>query len=150
MKDPTLVDAVTASSIEVDAVTAPLVDAVAALSSFDHLGKTLFAAVEDAVAVGAVDTTVPELFGMTVVANAVVATAGKVSPSAAPGVFLPHSRPHLVCRKYYQSVAKFLVPDWCRLWRKLARQAIHRLAGRYDNPMPESTIFSCQGLGFGF
>ncbi len=112
-KYPTWEDAATASSIEVDAVTAPLVDAVAALSSFDHLGKTLFAAVEDA---GAVETTVPDLFavivGMIVVANAVVATAGNVSPSAAAGVFLPHSRPHPVCRKYYQSVAKFLVPDW--------------------------------------
>ncbi len=93
---------VTASFAEFAPVTAPPVDAVEAKTSFDHLGKTLFAAVEDAGAVGAVDTTV---------ANAVVATAGKVSPSAAAGVFLPHSSPHPVCRKYYQSVAKFLVPD---------------------------------------
>jgi len=116
MKYSTLEDAATASFAEVAPVTAPPVDAVAAKTSFDHLGKTLFAAVEDAGAVGAVDTTVPELVavivGMIVVANAVVATAGNVSPSAAPGVFLPHSRPHPVCRKYYQSVAKFLVPDW--------------------------------------
>ncbi len=108
---------VTASFVEVATVDAPPVDAVAAKTSFGHLGKTLFAAVEDAGAVGAVDTTVPDLFavivGMIVDANAaVVATAGKVSASAAPGVFLPHSRPHPVCRKYYQSAAKFLVPDW--------------------------------------
>jgi hypothetical protein len=114
---PTLEDAATASFAEAATVAAPPVDDVESKSSFDHLGKTLFAAVEDAGAVGAVDTTVPELVadivGMSVVANAVVvATAGKVSPSAAPSVFLPHSRPHPVCRKYYQSVAKFLVPDW--------------------------------------
>jgi hypothetical protein len=110
MKYLTLEDAVTASFAEVAPVAAPPVDAVTAKSSFDHLGKTLFAAVKDAV--GAVDTTVPELFGMNVVANAAVATAGKVTPSAAAGVFLPHSRPHPVCRIYYQSVAKFLVSDW--------------------------------------
>ncbi len=150
MKYPTLEDAVTASFAEVAVVAAPPVDAVTAKSSFVHLGKTLFAAVEDDV-----DTKVPDLIavivGMTVVANAAVAIACKVSPSAAPGVFLPHSRPHTVCRKYYQPVAKFLVPDWGDKvdfginWP--AR--LHGLAGRYDNPMPESNIFPSQGLGFG-
>ncbi len=106
-KYPTWEDAVAASFAEVAALP---VESVAAKSSFDHLLKRLFAAVKDAV--GAVDTTVPELFGMTVVANAAVAIACKVSPSAAAGVFLPHPRPHPVCRKYYQSEAKFLVPDW--------------------------------------
>jgi hypothetical protein len=109
-KYPTWEDAATASFAEVAPVTAPPVDAVAAKTSFDHLGKTLFAAVEDDV-----DTTVPDLFavivGMSVVANVVVTTAC-TSPSAAPGVFLPYPRPHPVWRNYYQSVAKFLVRDW--------------------------------------
>ncbi len=54
MKYLTLEVAVTASFAEVAVVTAPPADAVAAKSSFGHLGKTLFAAVEDAV-----DATVP-------------------------------------------------------------------------------------------
>ncbi len=41
------------------------------------------------------------------------------------------------------SVANFLVLDWgdIAVWHRL-----HRLAGRYDNPMPESTISPSQGL----
>jgi hypothetical protein len=44
-----------------------------------------------------------------------------------------------------RTVAKFLVPDWedivdsgIGLSHRPTR--LHRLAGRYDNPMPESTI----------
>jgi hypothetical protein len=59
------------------------------------------------------------------------------------------------CRRYqclkFFSVAKFLVPDWevlvdscIGLSHRPAR--LHRMAGRYDNPMPESTISPSEGL----
>jgi hypothetical protein len=44
------------------------------------------------------------------------------------------------------TVAKFLVPDWGELvdsgiGLSYRSAGLHKLAGRYDNPMPESTIF---------
>jgi hypothetical protein len=50
------------------------------------------------------------------------------------------------------AVAKFIVPDWGNkvdsgigfLSYRPAR--LHRLAGRYDNPMPESALSPSQGL----
>ena len=50
------------------------------------------------------------------------------------------------------SVAKFIVPDWRHKvdygielsYRPVA--GLHRLAGRYDNPMTESTLSPIQGL----
>ncbi len=53
------------------------------------------------------------------------------------------------------TVAKFVVPDWRvivdsgmgLLSYRPAR--LHRLAGRYENPMPESTISPSQGLRIG-
>jgi hypothetical protein len=50
------------------------------------------------------------------------------------------------------SVANFLVPDWgdkvdSGIGLSYGTARLHRLAGRYDNAMPESTISPCQGLG---
>ncbi len=49
------------------------------------------------------------------------------------------------------SVAEFIVPDWGDKVNSGIRLSylpamLHRLAGRYDNPMPESTISPSQGL----
>jgi hypothetical protein len=64
-----------------------------------------------------------------------------------------YSKLKLVLQLEVYAVAKFIVPDWgdkvdsgMELSYRPAR--LHRLAGRYeyDNPMPESTISSNQGL----
>jgi len=48
-------------------------------------------------------------------------------------------------------VAKFIVPDWgdkvdSGIGVSYRPAKLHRLEGRYDNPMPESTISPSQGL----
>jgi len=48
-------------------------------------------------------------------------------------------------------VAKFLVPDWMDIVDSgielsYLPDRLHRLAGRYDDPMPGSTIVPSQGL----
>ncbi len=55
----------------------------------------------------------------------------------------------------YNSVSKFIVLDWgdevntdIGLSYRPAR--LHRLAGRYDNPMPESTIPPVRDYEFGY
>ncbi len=62
------------------------------------------------------------------------------------------------CRLFFNSllyclIAKFLVPDWgdkvnsgIGLSYRPATARLHRLAGQYNNPMPESTISPGQGL----
>jgi hypothetical protein len=42
--------------------------------------------------------------------------------------------------------AKFLVPDWQRNVVPARQATVHRLAGLYDNSMPESAISGSQGL----
>ncbi len=58
----------------------------------------------------------------------------------------PRSLAHLESGHSGTSVAKFIVPDWgdkvdsgIGLSYRPARR-LHRLAGRYDHPMPESTL----------
>jgi hypothetical protein len=52
------------------------------------------------------------------------------------------------------SVAEFIVPHWgdkvdsgIGFFDSYRPARLHRLSGRYDNLMPESTIFPTQGLG---
>jgi hypothetical protein len=47
----------------------------------------------------------------------------------------------------YNPVAKFIVPDWgdkvdSGIGLSYGAAKLHRLAGRYDNPLPESTIIN--------
>ncbi len=49
-----------------------------------------------------------------------------------------------------QAVAKFIVPDWgdkvdAGIGLSYLPARLHGLAGRYDNPMPESTISPQRG-----
>jgi hypothetical protein len=48
------------------------------------------------------------------------------------------------------SVAKFIVPDWedkvnSGIGLSYRQARLHRLAGQYDNPKPESTLFPHSG-----
>ncbi len=63
----------------------------------------------------------------------------------------PHTNPP--SRPSHGPVAKFIVSDWgdkvdsgVGLSYRRGQATVHRLAGRYDNPMPESTISPSKGL----
>ncbi len=52
---------------------------------------------------------------------------------------------------FVSKIAKFIVPDWgdkvdSGIGLSYRPAGLHRLTGRYDYPMPESTISPIQGL----
>jgi hypothetical protein len=68
-----------------------------------------------------------------------------------PFFFVSVLETHPVGGYWLGPVAKFLVPDWgdkvdSGIGLSFRSARLHRLAGRYNNPMPKSTKSSSQGL----